>query len=324
MRAIVIRDHGKPDVLGIETMEPRRPGPGEVAVDVRHAGVNFMDTGVRRGMLWRDRPLPLVPGVEGVGRVAELGDGVEDLTIGQRVAWVYAPGSYADRVIAPAASLVPVPDAISDEIAAAAMMQGLTASHIATRFYETKPGDFVLVHAAAGGVGSLLCGIVKMLGGTVIGRVSSAAKADAAREAGADHVIVDADGRFAEEAIAVSEGAGVHAVFDGSGATTFADSLASLRPLGTFAYFGPVLGAPPPLNVATMQKSIKIGFPIFSDSLSSRAALLERSAELFDWIEGGALRIRIGGHYPLRQAAQAHLDLESRATTGKLLLDIAE
>jgi len=264
--------------------------------------------------------LPFVPGVEGAGTITAIGEGVSDLAVGQRVAWPYAPGSYAERLVAPARGIVPLPPAITDEIAAAAMLQGLTASHIATRFYETHPGDIALVHAAAGGVGSLVAGIVKMRGGSVIGRVSSASKIAAAKAAGSDHVIVDATGKFAEQVRELTGGTGVNVVFDGSGAATFDDSLASLRPLGTLAYYGPVLGAPPPINIAAMQKSIKIGFPIYSDSLVTRDDLLARSNDLFDWIQSGALKINISTVYPMAEAARAHTDLESRGTTGKLLL----
>jgi NADPH2:quinone reductase len=323
MTAIMLRRHGGPEELAPDTIDVGEPGPGQVLVDVRYAGVNFMDTGVRSGTLWRDRTPPFVPGVEGSGVVAAVGAGVTDLKSGDRVAWVYAPGSYASRLIAPAPALVPIPGDIADDVAAAAMMQGLTASHIATRFYATQAGDIALIHAAAGGLGSLLTGLVKMRGGTVIGRVSSEGKVAAARRAGADHVIVDVEGNFAKRVADLTDGKGVNVVFDGSGATTFEDSLASLRPLGTLAYFGPVLGAPPPINVATLKKSVKVGFPIFSDSLSTREDLLARSSELFEWIRSGALKIVIGNVYPLSEAAQAHADLESRATVGKLLLRVS-
>jgi NADPH2:quinone reductase len=185
-----------------------------------------------------------------------------------------------------------------------------------------QPGEFAFVHAAAGGLGLLLTQIIKLRGGHVIGRVSSGKKIAISEEAGADHVIVDAEGKFADRVLELTGGKGVNVVFDGSGATTFQDSLASLRPLGTLAYFGPVLGAPPPLNIATMQKSVKLGFPIFSDSLSTRDDLLARSGELFDWVRSGKLKINIGRVYPLDQVAQAHADLESRTTIGKLLLRI--
>lgn len=322
MSAIMLQRFGGPGELVSHEFDVGEPGPGQVLVDVLFAGVNFMDIGVRAGKLWRDRTLPYVLGVEGSGVVLAVGPDVRDLMPGDRVAWVYAPGSYASRLIAPARALVPIPRDIADDVAAAAMMQGLTASHIATRFYDTRAGDIALVHAAAGGLGSLLTSIVKMGGGTVIGRVSREDKVAAAKRAGADHVIVDAEGNFATRVLELTDGKGVNVVFDGSGATTFADSLGALRVLGTLAYYGPVLGAPPPINIATMQKSVKVGFPIFSDSLSTREDLLTRTSELFEWIRSGALKIVIGKVYALDEAAQAHADLESRATVGKLLLRV--
>jgi NADPH2:quinone reductase len=187
-------------------------------------------------------PNPKILGVEGVGRVVAAGDGVEGLAPGQRVAWVYAPGSYAERIAIPATSLVPVPDAIDDRTAASAMMQGLTASHFATDFYPVQPGEFAFVHAAAGGLGLLLTQIIKLRGGHVIGRVSSEKKIAMSAEAGADHVIVDAEGRFAEEALRLTRGEGMHVVYDGSGPKTFQGSLDLLRRSGTFCWYGPVLG----------------------------------------------------------------------------------
>jgi NADPH2:quinone reductase len=295
-------------------------GPGQVLVDIAFAGVNFMDIGVRQGMAWTDTPNPKVLGVEGVGRVVAVGDGVEGIAPGQRVAWVYAPGSYAERIAIPAASLVPVPDAIDDRTAASVMMQGLTASHFATDFYPVQPGDVAFIHAAAGGLGLLLTQIVKLRGGQVIGRVSSDEKVAAANEAGADHVIVDAEGRFAEEALRLTNGEGVHVVYDGSGPKTFQGSLDVLRRSGVFCWYGPVLGGPGPLNIMSLPKSIKIGYAIFFDHIHTPELLRARSAQLFDWITEGKLRVRIGGEYPLADAARAHADMESRKTTGKLLL----
>ena len=296
------------------------PNAGKVVVAVAAAGVNFMDIGVRRGMAWADVSDPKVIGVEGAGRVIALGEGVAGFAIGDRVAWVYAPGSYAEQVEVPADALVPVPDAIDDRTAAALMMQGLTASHFATDFYPVQPGDVALVHAAAGGLGMLLTQIVKRRGGTVIGRVSSGVKVEAARGAGADHVIVDADGDFADEVLALTDGEGVNVVFDGSGPATFAGSLASLRRAGTFCWFGPVLGGPGPIDIMSLPKSIKLGYAVFSDHIPTPACLRERSAQLFQWVIEGALRVEIGGVYPLDDAARAHVDMESRRTTGKLLL----
>lgn len=279
-----------------------------------------MDIGVRQGMAWTEMPNPKVLGVEGVGRVLAVGDGVESVAPGRRVAWVYAPGSYAARIAIPSASLVPVPDFIDDRTAAAVMMQGLTASHFATDFYPVQPGDVAFVHAAAGGLGLLLTQIVKLRGGRVIGRVSSGEKVAAAKAAGADHVIVDAEGRFAEEALRLTNGEGAHVVYDGSGPTTFQGSLDVLRRSGTLCWFGPVLGGPGQLDIMRLPKSIKIGYGVFFDHIPTPDLLRARSAQLFDWITERKLRVRIGGEYPLTDAAKAHADMESRKTTGKLLL----
>jgi NADPH2:quinone reductase len=213
-------------------------------VAVAVAGVDFMDIGVRHGTVWTKVPDPKILGVEGMGRVLAVGDGVEDIEPGHRVAWVYAPGSYAERIAIPATSLVKVPDTIDDRTAASVMMQGLTASHFATDFYPVQSGAIAFVHAAAGGVGLLLTQIIKLRGGHVIGRVSSQEKVAAAKEAGADHVIVDTEGEFAEEALRLTRGEGVHVVYDGSGPTTFQGSLDVLRRSGTFCWYGPVLGGP--------------------------------------------------------------------------------
>jgi NADPH2:quinone reductase len=264
-------------------------------------------------------PNPKILGVEGVGRVV-AGDGVEGLAPGQRVAWVYAPGSYAERIAIPATSLVPVPDAIDDRTAASVMMQGLTASHFATDFYPVQPGDIAFVHAAAGGLGLLLTQVIKLRGGRVIGRVSSEEKTAISKEAGADHVIVDSEGRFAEEALRLTCGEGVHVVYDGSGPKTFQGSLDLLRRSGTFCWYGPVLGGPGPLDIMSLPKSIKIGYATFFDHVHTPELLRARTAQLFNWIADGRLRIRIGGEYALADAAQAHADMESRKTTGKLVL----
>jgi NADPH:quinone reductase len=320
MKAIVMNGMGGREML--EHVERPDPvvGPGQALVEIAFAGVNFMDIGVRQGMAWNDTPNPKILGVEGVGRIAAVGDGVEGVAPGQRVAWVYAPGSYAQRIAIPAASLVPVPDAIDDRTAASVMMQGLTASHFATDFYPVQPGDVAFVHAAAGGLGLLLTQIVKLRGGQIIGRVSSDEKVAAAKEAGADHVIVETEGRFAEEALRLTNGEGVHVVYDGSGPKTFQGSLDVLRRSGTFCWYGPVLGGPGPLNIMSLPKSIKIGYAIFFDHIHTPELLRARSARLFDWITEGKLRARIGGEYPLADAARAHADMESRKTTGKLLL----
>jgi NADPH2:quinone reductase len=200
------------------------------------------------------------------------------------------------------------------------MMQGLTASHFATDFYPVQPGDIALVHAAAGGLGLLLTQMIKLRGGQVIGRVSSADKIAVARQAGADHVIVDSQGNFAEEVLRLTGGEGVHVVYDGSGPKTFQGSLDSLRISGTFCWYGPVLGAPAPLDIMSLPKSIKIGYAAFMHHVRTPQLLRSRAARLFELISTGQLNVRIGAEYPLAQAANAHADMESRNTTGKLLL----
>jgi NADPH2:quinone reductase len=320
MKAVVMNRAGGPEVLEYVERPDPVPGASDALVEITVAGVNFMDTGVRRRTAWAEMPDPKVLGVEGVGRVLALGDGVGDIKPGQRVAWVYAPGSYAEKAVIPAASLVPVPDAIDDRTAASLMMQGLTASHFATDFYPVQPGDIALVHAAAGGVGLLLTQIIKLRGGHVIGRVSSADKTEVAKQAGADHVIVDTGGEFAAEAIRLSAGEGAHVVYDGSGPATFQGSLDALRFSGTFCWYGPVLGGPGPIDLMQLPKSIKIGYPTFFHHVRTPELLRARSTRLFDWIINGKLTVRIGGEYRLADAARAHADMESRATTGKLLL----
>jgi NADPH2:quinone reductase len=320
MKAVVMNAAGGREMLEhVERPDPVA-GPGQALVEIAFAGVNFMDIGVRQGTAWTDTPNPKILGVEGVGRVLAVGAGAGAVASGQRVAWVYAPGSYAQRIAIPAGSLVPVPDAIDDRTAASVMMQGLTASHFATDFYPVQPGDVAFVHAAAGGLGLLLTQIVKLRGGHVIGRVSSGEKVAAAKAAGADHVIVDAQGRFVEEALRLTDGEGVHVVYDGSGPKTFQGSLDVLRRSGTFCWYGPVLGGPGPIDIMSLPKSIKIGYGVFFDHVYTPQLLRARSARLFDWITEGKLRVLIGGEYPLADAARAHADMESRKTTGKLLL----
>ncbi|MBX4863915.1 quinone oxidoreductase [Rhizobium bangladeshense] len=320
MKAIVMTRPGAPEVLQMIDVPEPVAGPGQVLVEVAAAGVNFMDIGVRRGTIGRDIEYPQILGVEGAGRVVKIGAGVRDFVPGQRVAWAYGPGSYAERVALAADALVAVPDQIDDHQAAALMMQGLTASHFATDFYLIQPGDIALVHAAAGGLGQLLTQIIKLRGGTVIGRVSNASKVDAARAAGADHVIVDSGSNFADEAIRLTGGEGVHVVYDGSGPTTFAGSVAVLRRSGTFCWYGPVLGSPESIDLMSLPKSIKIGFAVFFDHIHTPALLHGHAAQLFDWLMKGDIKVDIGDTYPIADAAYAHAAMENRSTTGKLLL----
>jgi NADPH2:quinone reductase len=320
MKAVVMTGTGGREMLEYVERPDPTPGPGEALVEIAYAGVNFMDIGVRQGMAWTEIPNPKILGVEGAGHVLTVGEGVQGISIGQRVAWVYAPGSYAERIAIPATSLVPIPDAIDDRVAASVMMQGLTASHFATDFYPVQPGDIAFVHAAAGGLGLLLTQITKLRGGHVIGRVSSDAKTPAAKQAGADHVIVDTEGRFAEEALRLTHGEGVHVVYDGSGPATFQGSLDVLRRSGTFCWYGPVLGGPGPIDIMSLPKSIKIGYAVFLDHIATPALLRAHTERLFDWIAEGKLEVQIFGEYRLADAAKAHADMENRKTVGKLLL----
>ncbi|MCO5994343.1 quinone oxidoreductase family protein [Actinoallomurus rhizosphaericola] len=319
MQAIIVERLGGPEELRIGERPTPVPGPGEIRVDVAVAGVNFMDTGTRRSGT-AVGPAPFVPGVEGAGRVSALGEGVTGFRLGDRVAWVYAYGSYAEQLVLPAASAVPVPDDISDEVAASVMMQGITAHHFVTEAAPVEPGQVTLVHAAAGGLGQKLIQLIKARGGSVIGVTSTAEKADLARRIGADHVVVSTGGAFVEPVLELTGGEGVHTVFEGGGETTFRASMRVVRRNGTLLYYGVLIGSVPVVTITDLPNSIKICYPVFYDHIPTREALLRHSAEIFDLVREGRLRVEIGGRYPLKDAVQAHRDIESRATTGKLLL----
>ncbi|WP_203655397.1 quinone oxidoreductase family protein [Actinocatenispora rupis] len=319
MRAILVEELGEPERLRIADRPVPQPGPGQIRVDIAVAGVNFMDTGARRlGAATGD--LPFVPGVEGAGRVSELGEGVTEFTVGDRVAWVYAYGSYAEQIVLPAADAVPVPDDISDEIAASLMMQGITAHHFVTEAADVRPGQVAVVHAAAGGLGQKLTQLVKARGGKVIGIVSSEQKAETARDGGADHTVVSTGDAFVGPVLELTDGEGVDVVFDGGGETTFRASMEVLRRHGLLLYYGAVIGAVPVVNMRELPHSIKVSYPVFRDHIPTREALLRHSADLFDLVRRNILIPDIGRRYPLDGAAQAHRDIESRTTTGKLLL----
>ena len=320
MKAVIMNGIGDTDVMEVVEYPEPVAAPGQVLVEIAAAGVNFMDIGVRQGMAWTDIENPKILGVEGAGRVLAVGEGITGFSAGDRVAWVYAPGSYAERISIPVNSLVRLPDFIDDRTAAASMMQGLTASHFATDFYPVQPGDTALVHAAAGGVGLLLTQIIRLRGGRVIGRVSSEDKVAIATQAGAEHVIVDRQGDFAQQVLKLTNDRGVDVVYDGSGPMTFQGSLDSLRRSGTFCWYGPVLGGPGLIDIMSLPKSIKIGYAVFSDHVYAPDLLRARTTQLFDWIRDGSMKINIGGSYRLEDAASAHADMASRRTTGKLLL----
>ncbi|MFJ1644828.1 quinone oxidoreductase family protein [Streptomyces sp. NPDC088258] len=316
MKAIVINEAGGPEVLQLRERPVPRPGPGEVLVDVRVAGVNFFDTAIRR------QALAEVPGAEGVGVVAETGEGVREFAPGDRVSWltINSHGSYAEQIVLPASGAVPVPDTVDDETAAAVLLQGLTAHHFATVSHPVRAGDVALVHAAAGGVGMMLTQIVKARGGTVIGLVSRPEKARYATGAGADHVLVSSGDAFVEPVRELTGGEGVHVVFDGAGATTFAASLQVLRTHGTLVFYGPLIGDVPTIAMNDIPRSTRLTYAVTEDHIRTPAELAARTAELFALVERGELAVHIGGRYPLAEAARAHTDIESRTTTGKLLL----
>jgi NADPH2:quinone reductase len=314
---------GAADVLQVTDVDRPVPGPGQVLVSVAVAGVNYMDVYQRSGAV--SLPTPFVAGVEGVGTVVEVGNGVGDLTTGQRVGWLRGgQGSYAEYVLVDAAMAVPVPEDVADDVAAAVLMQGVTAQYLATDTYRVRPGDTVLVHAAAGGVGQLLTQVVKLRGGRVIGTVSTEQKAAVARAAGADEVL-----RYEQVPDRVKQltgGDGVAVVYDGVGGATFDASLASLRPRGLLVVYGTSSGPTPPLEIPRLNSggSLYVTRPTVVHYTATREELRARTDELFGWVASGQLRVSIGGRFPLADAARAHRDLESRRTTGKLLLFPAE
>ncbi|MEV0825062.1 quinone oxidoreductase family protein [Nonomuraea rubra] len=318
MHAIQIDKHGGPEVMMWSELPEPVPGPGEALVRLGAAGVNYMDTGIRRQGApgWA---APLVLGAEGVGRVVALGEDVDGVAVGDRVAWYYHPGSYAELLAIPADSLVKVPEGIEDETAAAVMLQGITAHHFITETYPVKPGDTAVVHAAAGGVGLLLTQMIKTRGATVIGLVSRHEKVAIARNAGADHVLVWSGGGFEGRIRELTRGEGAHVVYDGGGTPTFRSSQLALRPHGVHAYYGPIMGVPS-FRPTDLPHSILLSYPVLHDHVPTREALVRRTGEIFGLILAGQLTPLIGGRYPLREAARAHADLESRTTTGKLLL----
>ena len=320
MRAVVVAEHGGPEMLQVAERPDPVPGPGELLVDVAAAGVNFADIYARQGLPPYGTPVPYVPGSEGAGMVAAAGPGAEDFAPGDRVAWTGVPGSYAERVLIPADRAVPVPVGTDLTMAAAIMLQGATAHYLCHDTFPVGPGDPVVVHAAAGGVGLLLTQMIKMRGGVVIATASTDDKRALARQAGADHVTgYDTFGEVVRE---VTGGQGAAAVFDGVGQATFDASLASLRPRGMMVLYGAASGPVPPLELQRLSVggSLFITRPTLIHYISSRAELLRRAADLFGWVGQGALSVRIGGSYPLADAARAQQDLAARRTTGKLLL----
>ncbi len=320
MKAVRVHAVGGPDVLRVEEVDRPPPGPGQVLVKIAAAGVNFVDVYQRNGLYPVERPFTL--GQEAAGTVTGIGPGVREVKVGDRVAYAGVLGAYADFATVPADRLVPLPDGVSPKQGAALMLQGMTAHYLACTTYPLKLGDTCLVHAAAGGVGLLLCQIAKLRGARVIGTVSTAAKAELARAAGADEVILYTERDFEEEVKRLTAGAGVQVIYDSVGKTTFAKGLNCLAPRGMMVLFGQSSGPVGALDpLVLMQKgSLFLTRPTVVTYIASRAELLARAGEVLGWVREGRLRVRIGGEFPLAQAADAHRELEARRTTGKLLL----
>jgi NADPH2:quinone reductase len=326
MRAVQITAFGGPEILAPVELPDPRPGPGELLVDVSVAGVNYIDTYNRSGAY--PVALPFVLGQEGAGRVAALGPGdTGGFAVGDRVAWANIFGGYAERVAVPADAAVAVPDAVSDDVAVGAFLQGMTAHFLVTDCAPAGTGDTVLVHAAAGGVGLLLTQLAAARGARVLATVSTEAKADLAREAGAAEVLLTASQRGPGDDLAarvrdLTGGEGVAVAFDGVGRDTFDASLASVRRRGTLVLFGAASGPVPPVDPQRLNQagSVYLTRPKLADYTATRAELTARAAAVFAAVADGTVAVRIGHRYPLAEAGQAHRDLEGRRTTGKVLL----
>lgn len=321
MRAVVFERAGGPEVLQLQDRPTPEPGPGQVRVDVAAAGLNFIDIYQRSGAYPMD--LPALAGSEGAGTVTAVGDGVSAPAPGDRVAWAMVPGAgYAEQVLVPAERAVPVPAGVGLDVAAALMLQGLTAHYLCTSTYAVQPGDDVLVHAAAGGVGLLLTQLVTRRGGRALGTAAGPDKAELARGAGAAEVLDYTQVDVAAEVRRLTDGRGVAVVYDGVGRSTWQGSLASLRPRGMFVLYGAASGPVPPVDPQLLNKSgsLYLTRPTVVDYVATRDELLSRAGELFDLVGQGRLDVRIGARYPLAEASRAHEDLAGRRTTGKSLL----
>ncbi|MFZ2020797.1 MAG: quinone oxidoreductase [Terracidiphilus sp.] len=320
MKAIQIEATGGPEVLQLVELPIPEPGPGQVLVRIEAAGVNFIEIYFRKGVY--KSAFPLIPGSEAAGTVEELGPGVTGFKPGDAVASTSFMGSYAEYALVPAAQLVKLPDGLSMEQAAAAMLQGMTAHYLTHSTYPLKAGDTALVHAGAGGVGLLLTQMAVMQGARVITTVSTAAKAELSREAGASDVILYNEQDFEAEVKRLTNGKGVDVVYDSVGKTTFDKSLNCLRPRGLLALFGASSGPVPPFDLIQLNSkgSLFITRPTLWHYIATRAELESRSGDVLGWAASGKLKLRTEYTYPLADAAQAQIDLEERKTTGKILL----
>ncbi|MCA1739235.1 MAG: quinone oxidoreductase [Actinobacteria bacterium] len=321
MKAIRVNEHGGPEVLSYEDVLVPEPGQGEARIRLAASGVNYIDTYQRTGLYPQELPITL--GLEGAGEVEAVGEGVEEISPGDYVAFAGVPGAYAEYIVAPVERLVPFNVTLVEaRMAAAIMLQGMTAHYLTHSTFPIEEGQTILVHAAAGGVGLLLCQVAKMRGATVIGTVGTEEKARLAQGAGADEVILYTEQDFAEETSRITGGEGVHVVYDSVGKDTFDKSLDCLRPRGYMVLFGASSGPVPPfdLQVLNNKGSLFVTRPKLADYTATREELLWRAEGLFTWIGQNNLDVRIGGTYKLSEADAAHRDLEGRKTTGKLIL----
>jgi NADPH2:quinone reductase len=320
MKAIEVQKPGGPEALTLVDIPAPKPKPNEVGVKVAAAGVNFIDVYIREGRY--PSPLPFIMGLEASGIVTEIGADVKSFKPGDRVAYTGIPGAYAEYSVVPADRLVLLPRGITEQQAAAAMLQGITAHYLVHDAFPLKKGETALIHAAAGGVGLLLVQMAKNIGARVIGTAGNEEKAKLAREAGADEVILYAQQDFEVETKRLTDGKGVHVIYDGVGKTTFDKDLNVLRPRGYLVLFGASSGAVPPFDLAKLgQKgSLFITRPTLAHYIASHEELQYRATDVLTMIATGKLKLRIEHIYPLMEAQQAHRDLEARKTTGKLLL----
>ena len=320
-KAVRVHETGGPEVLTYEDIEVPAPGKGEVRIRQRASGLNFIDTYFRTG-LYKAPTMPFIAGNEASGDVIEVGPGVTGFHPGDRVAYTFALGGYASERIMPAERLVKLPDMITYEQAAVLMLKGLTVHYLLHKTFKVEPGHNVLIHAAAGGIGLLACQWAKALGANVIGTVGSKEKADLAARNGCDHVILYNDNDFVAEVKKITRGDLCNVVYDGVGKVTFPGSLDCLKPLGMFVSFGNASGVVPPFSIGELQRrgSLFATRPSLNDYIAKRRDLLEAADTLFAAVISGSLQVQIHHAYALKDAAKAHRDLESRATTGASIL----
>jgi NADPH2:quinone reductase len=320
VQAIQIAQIGGPEVLTLREMPTPAPGPGEVLIKIEACGVNFIDIYFREGRY--PSPLPFIPGQEAAGTVVALGPRVAGVAVGDRVAWCMVQGTYAQLAVAPADKVIPIPDSVTTLQAAAAILQGMTAHYLALSTYKIRPGDPVLIHAGAGGVGLLLIQIARQLGARIFTTVSTEQKAQLARDAGADEVILYTQEDFVAKVKELTADAGLPVVYDSVGKTTFEGSLSCLRPRGLCVLFGGASGAVPPFDLIRLSTmgSLYVTRPTLKHYAASREELEWRAGDVFRWIAEGKLKLRLEHTYPLAEAAQAQIDLAARKTTGKVLL----